>query len=172
MRLIIQKLEFAAAYLSLPRLGLFTFRFELSTPKTVFKTVGHLWVLVASFSERGLLQMSYALLLGFPWEVSHVSNFHLSRVRVKLELTYCSNMCFCFFLCSFCLQTVMIHPNSSLFQEQPRWVIYHELVFTTKEFMRQVFWTLLLLITPCIKRQLYTIRLSEHSPFPSMAKVM
>lgn len=36
------------------------------------------------------------------------------------------------------LQTVMIHPNSSLFQEQPRWVIYHELVFTTKEFMRQV----------------------------------
>ncbi|XP_068722748.1 pre-mRNA-splicing factor ATP-dependent RNA helicase DHX16-like [Montipora capricornis] len=35
-------------------------------------------------------------------------------------------------------QTVMIHPNSSLFQEQPRWVIYHELVFTTKEFMRQI----------------------------------
>ena len=32
----------------------------------------------------------------------------------------------------------MIHPNSSLFQEQPRWVIYHELVFTTKKFMRQV----------------------------------
>ena len=43
----------------------------------------------------------------------------------------------------FCLQTVMIHPNSSLFQEQPRWVIYHELVFTTKEFMRQVSSTLL-----------------------------
>lgn len=35
-------------------------------------------------------------------------------------------------------QTVMIHPNSSLFQDQPRWVIYHELVFTTKEFMRQI----------------------------------
>ncbi|XP_055553943.1 pre-mRNA-splicing factor ATP-dependent RNA helicase DHX16, partial [Falco cherrug] len=35
-------------------------------------------------------------------------------------------------------QTVFIHPNSSLFEEQPRWVIYHELVFTTKEFMRQV----------------------------------
>lgn len=32
----------------------------------------------------------------------------------------------------------MIHPNSSLFQDQPRWVIYHELVFTTKEFMRQI----------------------------------
>lgn len=47
----------------------------------------------------------------------------------------------CFFYCCcgcYCLQTVMIHPNSSLFQEQPRWVIYHELVFTTKEFMRQV----------------------------------
>ncbi|XP_050406181.1 pre-mRNA-splicing factor ATP-dependent RNA helicase DHX16 isoform X1 [Patella vulgata] len=35
-------------------------------------------------------------------------------------------------------QTVMIHPNSSLFEEHPRWIIYFELVFTTKEFMRQV----------------------------------
>ncbi|XP_030853915.1 pre-mRNA-splicing factor ATP-dependent RNA helicase DHX16-like [Strongylocentrotus purpuratus] len=35
-------------------------------------------------------------------------------------------------------QTVMVHPNSGLFEEQPRWLIYHELVFTTKEFMRQV----------------------------------
>eukprot|EP00054_Salpingoeca_dolichothecata_P026405 m.188634 g.188634 ORF g.188634 m.188634 type:complete len:1056 (-) comp25647_c0_seq3:133-3300(-) len=34
--------------------------------------------------------------------------------------------------------SVHIHPQSSLFEEQPRWVIYHELVFTTKEFMRQV----------------------------------
>lgn len=35
-------------------------------------------------------------------------------------------------------QTVSIHPNSSLFEELPRWLLYHELVFTTKEFMRQV----------------------------------
>ncbi|BFZ20424.1 hypothetical protein BsWGS_23462 [Bradybaena similaris] len=35
-------------------------------------------------------------------------------------------------------QTVMVHPNSCLFEEHPRWLIYHELVFTTKEFMRQV----------------------------------
>ncbi|CAD5115917.1 unnamed protein product [Dimorphilus gyrociliatus] len=35
-------------------------------------------------------------------------------------------------------QTVMIHPNSSLFETQPRWIVYHELVFTTKEYMRQV----------------------------------
>ncbi|KAJ6652892.1 hypothetical protein lerEdw1_010550 [Lerista edwardsae] len=35
-------------------------------------------------------------------------------------------------------QTVFVHPNSSLFEEQPRWLIYHELVFTTKEFMRQI----------------------------------
>ncbi|XP_048345601.1 pre-mRNA-splicing factor ATP-dependent RNA helicase DHX16 isoform X1 [Sphaerodactylus townsendi] len=35
-------------------------------------------------------------------------------------------------------QTVFTHPNSSLFEEQPRWLIYHELVFTTKEFMRQL----------------------------------
>ena len=33
-------------------------------------------------------------------------------------------------------QTVMIHPNSALFEDLPRWVIYHELVFTTKEYMR------------------------------------
>ena len=35
-------------------------------------------------------------------------------------------------------QTVTIHPNSSMFEDLPRWVIYHELVLTTKEFMRQV----------------------------------
>ncbi|ENN78675.1 hypothetical protein YQE_04847, partial [Dendroctonus ponderosae] len=34
--------------------------------------------------------------------------------------------------------TVTVHPNSSLFEELPRWVLYHELVFTSKEFMRQV----------------------------------
>ncbi len=35
-------------------------------------------------------------------------------------------------------QTVMIHPNSSMFEDLPRWVIYHELVFTTKEYMRNI----------------------------------
>ncbi len=35
-------------------------------------------------------------------------------------------------------QSVQIHPTSALFQQLPRWLIYHELVFTTKEFMRQV----------------------------------
>lgn len=35
-------------------------------------------------------------------------------------------------------QTVHIHPNSSLFQELPKWIVYFELVFTTKEYMRQV----------------------------------
>jgi len=35
-------------------------------------------------------------------------------------------------------QTVMMHPNSSLFEEQPKWVMYHELVFTSKEFMRSM----------------------------------
>ena len=35
-------------------------------------------------------------------------------------------------------QTVMIHPNSCLFEEQAKWLVYFELVFTTKEFMRQV----------------------------------
>lgn len=35
-------------------------------------------------------------------------------------------------------QSVTIHPNSTLFEDLPRWLLYHELVFTTKEFMRQV----------------------------------
>ncbi|EGG20899.1 DEAD/DEAH box helicase [Cavenderia fasciculata] len=35
-------------------------------------------------------------------------------------------------------QSVQIHPSSSMFQTTPKWVIYHELVQTTKEFMRQV----------------------------------
>lgn len=35
-------------------------------------------------------------------------------------------------------QTVMIHPSSSLFEDNPKWIIYYELVLTSKEFMRQV----------------------------------
>eukprot|EP00252_Welwitschia_mirabilis_P004082 TRINITY_DN14270_c0_g2_i1.p1 TRINITY_DN14270_c0_g2~~TRINITY_DN14270_c0_g2_i1.p1 ORF type:complete len:1044 (-),score=237.61 TRINITY_DN14270_c0_g2_i1:18-3149(-) len=35
-------------------------------------------------------------------------------------------------------QTVHIHPSSGLAQVLPRWVVYFELVYTTKEYMRQV----------------------------------
>ncbi|XP_057814918.2 pre-mRNA-splicing factor ATP-dependent RNA helicase DEAH1 isoform X2 [Cryptomeria japonica] len=35
-------------------------------------------------------------------------------------------------------QTVHIHPSSGLSQVLPRWVVYYELVYTTKEYMRQV----------------------------------
>ena len=35
-------------------------------------------------------------------------------------------------------QTVYIHPGSALFQKNPDMVIYHELVMTTKEYMREV----------------------------------
>lgn len=35
-------------------------------------------------------------------------------------------------------QTVHIHPTSGLAKALPRWVVYHELVLTTKEYMRQV----------------------------------
>ena len=31
-----------------------------------------------------------------------------------------------------------IHPSSSLFNRAPEWLIYHELVLTTKEYMREV----------------------------------
>ena len=34
-------------------------------------------------------------------------------------------------------QPVYMHPSSSLFQRQPHWVNYHELVMTTKEYMRE-----------------------------------
>lgn len=34
-------------------------------------------------------------------------------------------------------QTVYIHPGSSLFQKKPDMVIYHELILTTKEYMRE-----------------------------------
>jgi len=33
---------------------------------------------------------------------------------------------------------VYIHPSSSLFNRAPEWLIYHELVLTTKEYMREV----------------------------------
>jgi ATP-dependent RNA helicase DHX8/PRP22 len=35
-------------------------------------------------------------------------------------------------------QPVYIHPSSALFQKNPEWVIYQELVLTTKEYMREV----------------------------------
>ncbi|KAJ1959883.1 DEAH-box ATP-dependent RNA helicase prp22 [Dispira parvispora] len=33
---------------------------------------------------------------------------------------------------------VFIHPSSALFNKSPEWVIYHELVLTTKEYMREI----------------------------------
>jgi ATP-dependent RNA helicase DHX8/PRP22 len=35
-------------------------------------------------------------------------------------------------------QPVYVHPSSSLFNKNPEWVIYHELVLTTKEYMRNI----------------------------------
>ena len=31
-----------------------------------------------------------------------------------------------------------IHPSSALFNKNPEWVVYHELVLTSKEYMREV----------------------------------
>jgi len=33
---------------------------------------------------------------------------------------------------------VFIHPSSAIFNKNPEWVIYHELVLTTKEYMRSI----------------------------------
>ena len=35
-------------------------------------------------------------------------------------------------------QTVHIHPSSGLLKAMPKWLVYHELVLTSKEYMRQV----------------------------------
>ena len=35
-------------------------------------------------------------------------------------------------------QPVYIHPSSALFNKNPDWVLYHELVMTTKEYMRNI----------------------------------
>ncbi|KAM0850874.1 hypothetical protein ACQ4PT_052768 [Festuca glaucescens] len=35
-------------------------------------------------------------------------------------------------------QQVYIHPSSALFHQQPQWVIYNEIVMTSKEYMREV----------------------------------
>ncbi|KDP42854.1 hypothetical protein JCGZ_23796 [Jatropha curcas] len=35
-------------------------------------------------------------------------------------------------------QTFYIHPSSALYSRQPNWLIYHEVVMTTKEYMREV----------------------------------
>ena len=35
-------------------------------------------------------------------------------------------------------QSVWIHPSSALWNRQPEWLVYHELVVTTKEYMRTV----------------------------------
>jgi ATP-dependent RNA helicase DHX8/PRP22 len=35
-------------------------------------------------------------------------------------------------------QPVYIHPGSSLFQKNPEWVLYHTLVMTSKEYMREI----------------------------------
>ncbi|PVU91836.1 hypothetical protein BB561_004196 [Smittium simulii] len=34
--------------------------------------------------------------------------------------------------------SVYIHPSSSLFEIKPKWIVYYELVLTSKEYMRQI----------------------------------
>ena len=35
-------------------------------------------------------------------------------------------------------QMVSIHPSSSIFHRQPEWVVFHGVIQTTKEYMREV----------------------------------
>jgi pre-mRNA-splicing factor ATP-dependent RNA helicase DHX16 len=34
--------------------------------------------------------------------------------------------------------TVHLHPSSCMFEALPKWIIYHELVLTSKEYMRSI----------------------------------
>jgi hypothetical protein len=49
-------------------------------------------------------------------------------------------------------QKQYIHPSSALFNKNPEWLLYHELVLTTKEYMRSVmtvsFWACCCLVVP------------------------
>lgn len=60
-------------------------------------------------------------------------------------------------------QTVHIHPSSSLLEKRPKWLIYFELVLTSKEYMRQVLeiqpqW----LLDGKLRRQYYMRHVSSH----------
>lgn len=37
-----------------------------------------------------------------------------------------------------CVQVAYMHPNSSLYNRQPEWVVYHEITLTTREYMREI----------------------------------
>lgn len=142
MRFILQKPEFVPECLTLPYPCLFAFR--CLRPKTIFKRVVHLRVLLTSFSKR--LRSGANELHSHGW-FSMIGLPRISFPPISSQSEFENGLLHWHVVCSFCLQTVMIHPNSSLFQEQPRWVIYHELVFTTKEFMRQVSWAKLIKVT-------------------------
>ena len=70
--------------------------------------------------------------------------WHFIRARkFKWHLLQClrcqnSNYFFIFFRTLVDSQMVSIHPSSALFHRQPEWVVYHEVVQTTKEYMREV----------------------------------
>lgn len=74
----------------------------------------------------------------------------LSRVEDELYSNVCKCLCSGFFYNTARLQksggyrtlknphTVEIHPSSALFEVRPKWVLFHQLVLTSKEFMRDV----------------------------------
>eukprot|EP01059_Diplonema_ambulator_P021087 TRINITY_DN3509_c1_g1_i1.p1 TRINITY_DN3509_c1_g1~~TRINITY_DN3509_c1_g1_i1.p1 ORF type:complete len:1010 (+),score=356.42 TRINITY_DN3509_c1_g1_i1:81-3110(+) len=62
-------------------------------------------------------------------------------------------------------QLVYIHPGSSLFQKNPEWVVYHSLVLTSKEYMREV-----MAIEPTWLPELAPNFFKLHDPSKSMSK--
>ncbi|EGT41322.1 CBN-MOG-4 protein [Caenorhabditis brenneri] len=70
-------------------------------------------------SSKDTVKICKAITAGYFYNVSKLDNTgHYKTVKHK--------------------HTTHPHPNSCLFEEMPRWVVYYELVFTSKEFMREM----------------------------------
>ncbi|PIC47449.1 hypothetical protein B9Z55_006805 [Caenorhabditis nigoni] len=70
-------------------------------------------------SSTDTIKIRKAITAGYFYNVSKLDNSGLYKTVKHKHTTY-------------------PHPNSCLFEETPRWVVYYELVFTSKEFMREM----------------------------------
>ncbi|KAK9476674.1 P-loop containing nucleoside triphosphate hydrolase protein [Lipomyces japonicus] len=68
--------------------------------------------------DQGLLNIQKAITAGFFTNTARLTRNGESYRTVKTG------------------QTVHVHPSSVLFKKKPKWILYHELVLTSKEFMR------------------------------------
>ncbi|KAK9369200.1 Pre-mRNA-splicing factor ATP-dependent RNA helicase-like protein cdc28 [Lipomyces kononenkoae] len=72
----------------------------------------------AGTQENGVVNIQKAITSGFFSNVARLTRNGESYRTIKTS------------------QTVYIHPSSVLYKKKPKWILYHELVLTSKEFMR------------------------------------